>query len=71
MPVMELTEHHFFTTFPPVLTGVKLVKTRVLFAGHVLYTVLRIDTGGCSVIWATPVFLSYCTHQSEFKYLLS
>ena len=31
---MELTQHQFFTNFPPVLTGVKLVKTRVLFAGY-------------------------------------
>ena len=30
---MELTQHQFSISFPPVLTGAKLVKTRVLFAG--------------------------------------
>ena len=30
---MELTQHQFATSFPPVLAGVKLVKTRVLFTG--------------------------------------
>ena len=35
---------------------------------------LRIDTGGCSVICATPVFfmiLLICTHQLISNYLLS
>ena len=31
---MELTQHQFPTSFPPVLNGVKLVKTNVLFAGY-------------------------------------